>query len=79
MKVITFEWQLRETIHEGGDAKDTKAKARASTYDGNRKEMVRSQSISSSLNERKLLGENKILQIKREENEACNKKNWKNA
>jgi hypothetical protein len=37
--------------------------------------MVRSQSISSSLNERKLLGENKILQIKREENEACNKKN----
>jgi hypothetical protein len=26
-----------ENIHEGGEAKDSKAKAWASTYDGNRK------------------------------------------
>ncbi len=36
-------------------------------YDGSRKEMVGSQSISSSLNERKFLDGNDTLQIKREE------------
>jgi hypothetical protein len=37
-------------------------------YDGSRKEMVGSWSISSSPNERKLFGGNNTLQIEREEN-----------
>jgi hypothetical protein len=56
-----------ETICEGGEAKDSRAKARALAYDGNRKEMVWFRSISSSPNERKFFGGNNILQIKRKE------------
>jgi hypothetical protein len=36
-------------------------------YDGSRKEIIGSQNISSSSNERKLLGGDDILQIKKEE------------
>ncbi len=68
MKALTFEWWPWETIHEGGEAKDSRAMAWTSAYDGSRKEMVASQNISSSSNERKLRIGDDTLQIKRKKN-----------